>query len=129
MGCRRFEPPDAARPPSVVSVPPSSIGDSKVQLLTASPLNRTTHVPHWLVSHPTWVPVRLSVSRSKSATSVAGSTSTVRDRPLSVKLIIMVTSGTFADIRQERGRGPPTKWQAAYRRYLTGPAERLAPEW
>src|SRR5438105_2197962 len=76
----------------VVRAPPSSIGTSMVQLLMASPLNNTVHAPHWLVSHPICVPVRFSVSRSRSATSVAGSTSTLWDRPLSVKLTIMVTS-------------------------------------
>jgi hypothetical protein len=65
-----------------------------VQLFTASPLNRTTQAPHWLVSQPMWVPVRFNFSRNNSETSVAGSTSTVRDRPLTVKLTIMGTSGT-----------------------------------
>src|SRR3981081_1010804 len=87
----------------VVSAPPSSIGTSMVQLFTASPLNRTVHAPHWLVSHPICVPVRFSVSRSKSATSVAGSTSTVRDRPLSVKLTIMVPSDTVLTSGENAG--------------------------
>src|SRR4051794_25365833 len=76
----------------VISVPPSSIGATMVQLLTASPLNSTVQAPHWLVSQPIWVPVRSRVSRSRSATRVAGSMSTSCARPLSVKLTLMVVT-------------------------------------
>ena len=65
------------RPSIVVTEPPSSMAPAAC---SSSPTRRrtcTTQAPHWLVSQPTWVPVRLRFSRSRSATSVDGSMSTV----------------------------------------------------
>src|SRR5690349_19342801 len=55
-----------------------------VQLLTEAPFKCTTQAPHWLVSHPTWVPVRPSVSRRKCTSSVRGSASRLTAIPLTV---------------------------------------------
>src|ERR1700756_863980 len=74
----------------VTSDLPASAGASSVQLFTARPSRCTTQAPHWLVSQPICVPVRLSVSRSSSVTSVAGSTSTVTGLALSMKDICTV---------------------------------------
>src|ERR1700746_3957855 len=60
----------------VTSDLPASAGASSVQLFTARPSRCTTQAPHWLVSQPIWVPVRLSFSRSSSVTRGAGSLST-----------------------------------------------------
>src|SRR5579863_8811008 len=76
----------------VKSAAPSSAGASSVQLFTGAPSSSTTQAPHWLVSHPTCVPVRAKVSRKSSATKVAGSTSTFAGLPLSVKTICMKRS-------------------------------------
>src|SRR5690349_17262201 len=92
----------------VSSVAPSSAGASSVQLFTGSPLRCTTQAPHWLVSQPIWVPVRLSCSRNSSATSVAGSTSTVVGRPLSVKdicTVILLRDGALGEWQRAAG-GP-----------------------
>ena len=44
----------------------------------------TVHAPHWLVSHPTWVPVSSRCSRSAWTSRVLGGTSTLAARPLTV---------------------------------------------
>ena len=59
---------DAARrrrrcPSIVVTLAPSAWTASIVQLFTAWPSTWTVHAPHWLVSQPTWVPVRPRSSR------------------------------------------------------------------
>src|SRR6187402_3223673 len=92
----------------VSSVAPSSAGASSVQLFTGRPSRCTTQAPHWLVSQPIWVPVRWSCSRSSSATSVAGSTSTVVGRPLSVKdicKVILLRDGSLGEWKRAAG-GP-----------------------
>ena len=78
--------------PTTVDVEPATLVTEllRVQLFTGRPSRCTTQAPHWLVSQPIWVPVRLSCSRRSSATSVAGSTSTTVGRPLSVKDICTV---------------------------------------
>ena len=43
---------------------PSACTASTVQLFTALPSMSTVQAPHWLVSQPMWVPVRLRSSRS-----------------------------------------------------------------
>ena len=55
-----------------------------VQDLTDTPSTCTTQAPHWLVSQPTWVPVRPSFSRSSSTSRVRPSTSAVTRRPFTV---------------------------------------------
>ena len=45
-------------PSMVVTLDPSACPTSTVQDLTARPSIWTTQAPHWLVSQPTWVPVR-----------------------------------------------------------------------
>ena len=72
IGCS--VPSASARPSIVVTCAPSACSASMVQDLTTSPSTCTTQAPHWLVSQPTWVPVRRSFSRSSS-------TSSVRPRP------------------------------------------------
>ena len=73
----------AGRPPSpspsiVVTLEPSAWTASIVQLFTALPSTWTVQAPHWLVSQPTWVPVRSRSSRSTWTRSRLGSTSTSR---------------------------------------------------
>jgi hypothetical protein len=55
--------PFVARPSIVVIFAPSAWTASIVQDLTALPSRSTVQDPHWLVSQPTLVPVKPSVSR------------------------------------------------------------------
>ena len=55
-----------------------------VQDLALRPSTSTVQAPHWLVSQPTCVPVRLRFSLRKWTSSVRGSTSAVRTLPLTV---------------------------------------------
>src|SRR5680860_971680 len=49
--------------PSIVSIElPSTCTASLVHDLVVKPSTVTTHAPHWLVSHPTWVPCLLYTS-------------------------------------------------------------------
>src|SRR5688572_9272601 len=68
----------------VVTFEPSACTANTVHDLTLRPSSSTVHAPHWLVSHPTWVPVRLSCSRRKCTSSVRGSTCALRILPLMV---------------------------------------------
>src|SRR4051795_1619563 len=71
-------------PSMVVTSCPSACTAKTVQDLTASPSSHTVHAPQLDVSHPTWVPVRLSCSRRKWTSSVRGSTPVVCETPLTV---------------------------------------------
>src|SRR5687768_7944440 len=68
----------------VVTAAPSAWTAKIVQDLALRPSTRTVHAPHWLVSQPTCVPVRLSCSRRKCTSSMRGSTFAVRTLPLTV---------------------------------------------
>src|SRR4051794_16632390 len=57
---------------------------STVQLLIASPSRWTVQAPQFVVSHPTWVPVRPRWSRSQCTSRRRGSTSAERASPLTV---------------------------------------------
>ena len=72
----------------VVTLAPSQDAASTVQDLTARPSTCTTQAPHWLVSQPTWVPVRRSCSRRNCTSSVRGSISADTDLPLTVMLTV-----------------------------------------
>src|SRR5215813_11777465 len=61
----------------VVIAAPSHWRASMVHDLIARPLTCTTHAPHWVVSQPTCVPVRLSFSR-RNSTSIIGSSTAPR---------------------------------------------------
>src|SRR6266550_1053656 len=58
-------PPSGATPSIVVTDEPSACAARHVHDFTATPSSCTVHAPHWLVSQPILVPVRLSVSRRK----------------------------------------------------------------
>ena len=68
----------------VVTDDPSACTAKIVHDFALRPSTRTVHAPHWLVSHPTWVPVRLRCSRRKCTRSVRGSTCALRTLPLTV---------------------------------------------
>src|SRR5882724_894786 len=75
--------------PSIVSTEwPSAWTASRVQALTASPSTWTTQAPHWLVSQPTWVPVRPSCSRSSCTSRVRPSTVAETGLPFTVRLTV-----------------------------------------
>src|SRR5499427_6497554 len=75
--------------PSIVSTEcPSAWTASNVQALTASPSTWTTQAPHWLVSQPTWVPVRPSCSRSNCTKRVRPSTVAETGLPFTVRLTV-----------------------------------------
>ena len=59
--------PPVARPSIVVTLAPCACTARHVQDLTAISSSRTVHAPHWLVSHPIFVPVRPATSRKGSA--------------------------------------------------------------
>src|SRR5687767_14686608 len=68
----------------VVTFAPSACTANTVQDLALRPSMSTVHAPHWLVSQPTCVPVRLRCSRKKCTRSVRGSTCALRTLPLTV---------------------------------------------
>ncbi len=71
---------------------PAACTASTVQLFTDAPLTWTTQAPHWLVSQPTWVPVRSRCWRRKSTRSVRGSTSRVTAWPFTVMETLAIQS-------------------------------------
>ena len=77
-----------------------------VQDLIARPSIWTTQAPHWLVSQPTWVPVRRRFSRRNCTSSVRGSMSPVTGFPFTV----MLTAAIWAPPRTGRHG-----WPALYR--------------
>src|SRR3954470_11389309 len=87
IGCRS---PLRAIPSMVVTARPSASTASMAQLLTDLPSTQTVQAPHWLVSHPTWVPVRRRCSRSRSTSSVRGSTSTAWLFSLTFSVIVAI---------------------------------------
>src|SRR6187401_392583 len=96
----------------VVTWQPSAWTASRVQLLALWPSTWTVQAPHWLVSQPTCVPVRLRCSRRKWTRSSLGSTSAFRTLPLTViETCAMGSLGTcFAGLkprRHRRGVGQP----------------------
>src|SRR5882724_2733809 len=75
-------------PSIVVTLEPAAWPASTVQDLTARPSIWTVQAPHWLVSQPIWVPVRLRFSRSRWTRSVRSSTSAETALPLIVSSIL-----------------------------------------
>src|SRR3954468_23761980 len=98
MGCSSLP---FARPSIVVISAPSHCTARMVQDLIACPSIWTTHAPHWLVSQPTWVPVRRSCSRTNCTSSVRGSTSPDAGFPFTV----IVTVAIFEPPPGPRSRG------------------------
>src|SRR4029079_12979194 len=68
----------------VVTDEPSAWTANIVHDLALRPSTSTVHAPHWLVSQPTCVPVRLRDSRRKGTSRGRASTSAVRTLPLTV---------------------------------------------
>src|SRR2546428_13914462 len=65
-----------------------------VQDFTGVPSTSTVQAPQWVVSHPMWVPVSLSLSRKKCTRRSRGSTSALLFSPLTVTVIGWPTSST-----------------------------------
>src|SRR3954469_10625317 len=80
----------SARPSIVVTLPPSTWTARIVQDLIDLPSIWTTQAPHWLVSQPTWVPVRPRCSRRNWTSSVRASTLPEAGLPLTVIATLMV---------------------------------------
>src|SRR5579862_4889549 len=76
----------------VVTLEPAACPASTVQDLTALPSIWTTQAPHWLVSQPTWVPVRFRLSRKRWTRSVRSSTSAETALPFTVSLTVDIAS-------------------------------------
>ena len=76
----------------VVIFAPWACTASMVQLFTDASLTWTTQAPHWLVSQPTWVPVRSRCWRRNSTRSVRGSTSRVTAWPFTVMETLAIQS-------------------------------------
>src|SRR5262245_65461758 len=75
-------------PSMVVTLLPAACAASTVQDLTARPSIWTTQAPHWLVSQPTCVPVRLRFSLKRWTRRVRSSTSTETALPFTVSLTV-----------------------------------------
>src|SRR5215472_14367379 len=73
----------------VVTFAPLAWTARMVQDLTDLPSRWTTHAPHWLVSQPTWVPVRPRCSRRNCTSRVRGSTEPVTALPFTVMLTVV----------------------------------------
>src|SRR6266513_2843491 len=69
----------------VVTSAPSACTASTVHDFTACPSRWTVQAPQLEVSHPTWVPVRPSSSRSAWTSNNRGSTCRFSSLPLTVK--------------------------------------------
>src|SRR5690348_18127081 len=67
---------------------PEAWAASTVHDITERPSMWTTQAPHWVVSQPTWVPVRRRFSRRKVTSRVRSSTSAETSRPLTVILTL-----------------------------------------
>src|SRR6267378_4885655 len=65
-----------------------------VQDFTGVPSTSTVQAPQWVVSHPIWVPVSLSLSRRKCTRRSLGSTSALFFSPLTVTVIDWPISST-----------------------------------
>src|ERR1700688_3215234 len=94
-------------PSMVVTLEPAAWPASTVQDLTALPSIWTTQAPHWLVSQPTWAPVRVRFSRRRWTRSVRSSTSTETALPFTVSLMVDTrdTSRCFELFQLETGEG------------------------
>src|ERR1700682_1948694 len=91
---------------------PSTCTGNSEQDFTATPSSSTVHPPHWLVSHPTCVPVRPSASRKKWTSSIRGSTSRVSATPFTwivMELTAKPPFGRRADRPARRGSGVSTQ--------------------
>ena len=76
-----------------MTLAPSTATASSVQLFTDIAVDmHDAGAALRLVSQPTWVPVSPSFSRSRSHSSIDGSTSTLIGLPLRTKLMFMGTS-------------------------------------
>src|ERR1700712_3626691 len=75
-------------PSMVVTLAPLACPTSTVHDLTACPSIWTTQAPHWLVSQPTWVPVRFRFSRKRWTRRVRSSTSADTALPFTVSLLV-----------------------------------------
>ncbi len=98
----------------VVTARPSAWTASMVQDLTLLPSTRTTQAPHWLVSHPTCVPVSRNCSRRNCTSRVLGSTSSATHRPFTVIDTVTMARGlqnrmSTDDAHQNTAVGRPVK--------------------
>src|SRR5229473_4698005 len=75
-------------PSMVRTLLPLACPTSTVHDLTARPSICTTQAPHWLVSQPTWVPVRFRWSRRRWTRRVRSSTSAETALPFTVNLTV-----------------------------------------
>src|SRR3954462_871545 len=99
-------------PSIVVTLEPAAWPASTVQDLTARPSIWTTQAPHWLVSQPTWVPVRFRFSRSRWTRRVRSSTSAETALPFTVNLMVDTrdTSRCFIVIPIRNSGGGTCNW-------------------
>src|SRR5215218_5407577 len=88
----------------VVTLDPAAWPANTVQDFTARPSIWTMQAPHWLVSQPTWVPVRFRFSRSRWTRRVRSSTSAETALPFTVNLMVDTrdTSPLFYNYSNER---------------------------
>src|SRR6201995_2340357 len=95
-------------PSMVVTFERRACPASTVQDFPARPSIWTTQAPHWLVSQPIWVPVRLRLSRKRCTSSGRSSTSTETALPFTVSLTVDTrnpSQANFELVQLETGGG------------------------
>src|SRR4030095_3893469 len=95
-----------ASPSSVVISTPCTAEIGRMHERTASPLMMTVHAPHWPRPQPNRGPCRSRSLRSTYKRGVAGSTSTVWDFPLTLKLMLAMPLVSVLVGRRPSGIGP-----------------------
>src|SRR5690606_17203700 len=95
-GCRL---PLLANPSTVVTACPSASTASSRQDETGSPFTSTVQAPQWPVLHPSFVPVRLRLSRSTSRSVRCGSTARASFLPFTVSSIVWAMVGLSSTVR------------------------------
>src|SRR5439155_2529108 len=106
--CIGWSLPSLASPSIVVTDRPSTCTANREHDFTASPSSRTVQAPHWLVSHPTCVPVSPSVSRRKWTSRSRGSTWRAWLVPLT-EMVTEVTKPPFCEDARAPARRPPSR--------------------
>jgi hypothetical protein len=91
--CSGLRPSAGVRPSMVVTAAPSSCAARSRQLRALAPSTSTVQAPHTPCSQPTWVPVRASVSRRKSASDCRAGTSRATGQPLTVRRMARRAAG------------------------------------
>src|SRR2546421_661280 len=104
QACCTFALTAVAPTPSIVVIARSPIAPTgSWQERTGAPATCTVHAPHCAIPHPNLVPVRPNTSRSTHSSGMSAGTSTVRDSPLTCKVVM--GGPWLLDLGELSGRG------------------------